>query len=77
MQDETLMPPRCCRQEIPIALAKLTSKKHKISMLNVLNTQQQIGFTVHNLLAQLLFLQHLSLIALAHVQSMYARNFRK
>ncbi len=27
MQDETLMPPRCCRQEIPIALAKLTSKE--------------------------------------------------
>jgi len=24
MQDETLMPPSCCRQEIPIALAKLT-----------------------------------------------------
>jgi hypothetical protein len=27
MQDETLMPPRCCQQEIPIALAKLTLKE--------------------------------------------------
>ena len=27
MQDETLMPPRCCRQEIPIVLAQLTSKE--------------------------------------------------
>lgn len=27
MQDETLMPPRCCRQEIPINLAKLTPKE--------------------------------------------------
>lgn len=27
MQDETLMPPRCCRQEIPIPLAKLTAKE--------------------------------------------------
>jgi hypothetical protein len=27
MQDETLMPPRCCHKEIPIALAKLTLKE--------------------------------------------------
>jgi hypothetical protein len=27
MQDETLMPPQCCRQEIPIVLAKLTPKE--------------------------------------------------
>lgn len=24
IQDETLMPPRCCQEEIPIALARLT-----------------------------------------------------
>ncbi|CAF1353122.1 unnamed protein product [Adineta ricciae] len=29
MQDETLMPPRCCRQEIPIHLAELNSKERK------------------------------------------------
>lgn len=27
MQDETLMPPRCCNQEISITLAKLTAKE--------------------------------------------------
>jgi hypothetical protein len=27
MQDETLMPPRCCRQEIPIALVRLTLRE--------------------------------------------------
>jgi len=27
MQDETLMPPRCCRQEIPIDLAELPFKE--------------------------------------------------
>ncbi len=27
MQDETLMPPRCCQKEIPIALAQLTPKE--------------------------------------------------
>jgi len=27
MQDESLMPPRCCREEIPIDLAKLTPKE--------------------------------------------------
>jgi hypothetical protein len=27
MQDESLMPPRCCRQAIPLALAKLTLKE--------------------------------------------------
>ena len=27
MQDETLMPPRCCRQEIPIRLAGLNLKE--------------------------------------------------
>jgi hypothetical protein len=27
MQDETLMPPRCCRQEISIDLARLTPKE--------------------------------------------------
>jgi len=27
MQDETLMPPRCCNKEIPIALAQLTPKE--------------------------------------------------
>jgi hypothetical protein len=27
LQDETLMPPRCCRQEIPVALAQLTPEE--------------------------------------------------
>jgi len=29
MQDETLMPPRCCQQNIPIELARLTLEERK------------------------------------------------
>ena len=61
MQDETLMPPRCCRQEIPIHLAKLNSKETIDFNVSIVPNQH----------AQHLFLPLPLLIRSERVQSMF------